>query len=1039
MFVRRGICAVLLILGAVGPVPMITAEPAGAATSSPGSFVRLSQGELLDTTTGYGAPRVRVGPRASVTMQLLGRGGVPTTGASAVRVNVTALNSSAAGSVVIAGEPVVSYVGGGVATNGAIVTPGPGGRILITNISTGAVDIRVSALGYYRSGTVTQAGMFQSTGYIHLLNTTTGAGAPRRLLGRGGVITLTVAGHARVPATGASAVVLNLAGFDATALGTAVAYTANGAVPPTSSLPYRPGVATRVLVTVPLASDGTIKIYNRGPGALNLTADVEGYYRTGTPLGAGSLVNRAPAVSQYSPLSIVPGGTVTTNLGAYFGDSPDLTYQLGVSVADAAHSGWIGVWTSGMPHPTVPTFGFTAGAPSFAELPVGASSYNVTLHNFASVPVRVTLDERGFFGDGTLGAITGVVKDSAGHPMAGVRVGFGDDNSAAQNAASTPAYVTGANGTYQIAGLPAGSYAVCFNPAHVTSPLSSTGYQARCYNQESAGADDVAVSAGQVVSGIDAALPNGGAFTGHVTDTAGHPLAGIQVQVQPGGNLSWSPDPVTSRADGSFRFNGLDTGQFYSICTLTGLSTSAGTAPAGYIGACSPDSPQPTTTPTDTGTIAMRPAVGISGTVTDNYGHPLANVGVGYGVGTSGYNWPSASTDSHGHYTITGIDPGTPPYTAPVYVCFQTHTGYTTVTGGASATGYVDQCYNNQLPDPSTSLPKSTPISPTPGAIATHIDGHLLPAAAVTGTVTNGAGHPLSGITVEVVTSPYTSTTRWQSTTTTSTGTYRVSGLQPGTYSVCFVPDMGLPLPPPSGYLSQCWQNQAFRGAPQNLRLWYNQTATHIDATLNAGGTITGVATDSTGHPVEGVRVLVDNQIRATTDASGDYTISYVDPGNRTVCFDASSATGGTSTTGYQSQCWNAQPYGTPGTAVPVTVGHVTSGINPSLPAAGGIIVHVTDASGNPLVGAVPYTFFGDNLTNSTVYSATDANGNYTITHLANGQYNVCVSTGGISGGTSTTGYQPRCYGQTNSMPVTPPPVTVNGNTVSITIALPAA
>jgi hypothetical protein len=76
--------------------------------------------------------------------------------------------------------------------------------------------------------------------------------------------------------------------------------------------------------------------------------------------------------------------------------------------------------------------------------------------------------------------------------------------------------------------------------------------------------------------------------------------------------------------------------------------------------------------------------------------------------------------------------------------------------------------------------------------------------------------------------------------------------------------------------------------------------------------------------------------VQVTTAANGTYVVGGLTPGsNYSVCFDASVATGGTSTTGYADQCYNGVAWDgvstTTGTAVAVAAGVPTTGIDGSL------------------------------------------------------------------------------------------------------------
>ena len=121
-------------------------------------------------------------------------------------------------------------------------------------------------------------------------------------------------------------------------------------------------------------------------------------------------------------------------------------------------------------------------------------------------------------------------------------------------------------------------------------------------------------------------------------------------------------------------------------------------------------------------------------------------------------------------------------------------------------------------------------------------------------------------------------------------------------------------------------------------------TTTGIDASLATAGAISGTVTAAAdGSDLAYVVVEVfsgGNEVAtATTSTDGTYSVPGLAAGaSYTVCFDAQGAAGGSSTTGYGDQCYNGiawngastLPTGT--TAVTVSTGTATTGINASLP-----------------------------------------------------------------------------------------------------------
>src|ERR1700712_5462483 len=89
---------VLLVLGvfyAPGIAPLSPAAGApntvGADVSShpAGAFVSVAPMQLLDTGAGKGAPKKPVAAHSTLSLQVTGRGGVPSSGAGVVVMNVT--------------------------------------------------------------------------------------------------------------------------------------------------------------------------------------------------------------------------------------------------------------------------------------------------------------------------------------------------------------------------------------------------------------------------------------------------------------------------------------------------------------------------------------------------------------------------------------------------------------------------------------------------------------------------------------------------------------------------------------------------------------------------------------------------------------------------------------------------------------------------------------------------------------------------------------------------------------------------------------
>ena len=132
----------------------------GSAPSQSGMFGALAPARVLDTRSGVGAPTARVAGQATLPLQLSGRGGVPTTGVSAVVVNVTAVNPQTAGYFTVYGpgdRPLASNLnfGAGTVVPNLVIVPVAGnGTISIFNGGGGATDVVADVTGYVRDGSL---------------------------------------------------------------------------------------------------------------------------------------------------------------------------------------------------------------------------------------------------------------------------------------------------------------------------------------------------------------------------------------------------------------------------------------------------------------------------------------------------------------------------------------------------------------------------------------------------------------------------------------------------------------------------------------------------------------------------------------------------------------------------------------------------------------------------------------------------------------------------------------------------------------------
>jgi len=111
------------------------------STTGGGSFEALSPFRILDTRYGTGGFSQSVEPGQSISVPILGSGGIPSVGVSAVVMNVTAVDPTASGYFTLypaEPRPVISnlnFVAGQTVPNLVVVKVGPDGHVILYNPS----------------------------------------------------------------------------------------------------------------------------------------------------------------------------------------------------------------------------------------------------------------------------------------------------------------------------------------------------------------------------------------------------------------------------------------------------------------------------------------------------------------------------------------------------------------------------------------------------------------------------------------------------------------------------------------------------------------------------------------------------------------------------------------------------------------------------------------------------------------------------------------------------------------------------------------
>ena len=159
-----------------------------------------------------------------------------------------------------------------------------------------------------------------------------------------------------------------------------------------------------------------------------------------------------------------------------------------------------------------------------------------------------------------------------------------------------------------------------------------------------------------------------------------------------------------------------------------------------------------------------------------------------------------------------------------------------------------------------------------------------------------------------------------ESAITDSSGSYAVSGLPPGTYSVEFWDGAG-------DHVTEYYSDQPDESTATPVVVNADTTTTGIDASLAIAGRIAGAVTDWSGNPIEGIDVgawSTDGSIlyeADATDIDGNYVIERLAGGSYEIAF--SDITGV-----YPIEWYDGVPDDALATPVSVTPGTITTGID---------------------------------------------------------------------------------------------------------------
>jgi hypothetical protein len=262
-----------------------------------GDYVPLTPDRITDTRAGSGYPYAgdTLQPATTLDIQVAGEAGVPSIGAEAAVLNVTATNTTMASFLSVfpagSGNPDTSslnWTAGTTVANRVVVPLGPAGQVSLFN-DLGSADVVVDVSGYFTAGASSLAGasLYYPVSPTRVLDTRVDGNEMdaasylgQQFGGTDGV------------SDQATAIVANLTSTDTTSAGY-YALTPQMTPPSTSDLNWPAGRTVANLDIASLNDEGDAYLYN-SQGSADAVIDVFGYF---VPLDPSSNLAASPCTS----------------------------------------------------------------------------------------------------------------------------------------------------------------------------------------------------------------------------------------------------------------------------------------------------------------------------------------------------------------------------------------------------------------------------------------------------------------------------------------------------------------------------------------------------------------------------------------------------------------------------------------------------------------------------------------------------------------------------------------------------------------------
>ncbi len=244
-------------------------------------FLPVTPNRALDTRDGTGGPAGAIGPHATRTVSIGAANGVSPY-AQAIVGNLTITHPTAESYLTMwpagTAQPATSNINmlpRDTRANAALAMLGAGGAGVSLYNNLGSTDAIIDVMGQYVPADGV-SGQYVGVTPVRLLDTRTTNGGHPNPLAQDETFALQVLGRGGIPATGVSAVVLNVTAVAPSAPTYITVWASGGAPPGISNLNAGAGTVVPNLVVTAVGPDGKVNLYNNR-GNAGLVVDVVGW------------------------------------------------------------------------------------------------------------------------------------------------------------------------------------------------------------------------------------------------------------------------------------------------------------------------------------------------------------------------------------------------------------------------------------------------------------------------------------------------------------------------------------------------------------------------------------------------------------------------------------------------------------------------------------------------------------------------------------------------------------------------------------------